>query len=149
MSEDVQKRLDALRKQADKAEAERLKLEKLVQESRKDAVQLIPQLKEEMAGYDTQITELQAKRSAVLEQLKLLGEKMSVKGTLGKRGGGLAEKFNELIRNIGVGNTVKNEEIEEYVGSHSGYVGMTISAAIKAGYIQRTAPGTYEVLSLP
>jgi len=145
----IEKRIAELKKLAEKAETARLELEKAAQEARKEAETIIPKIKEEMAGIDAEITKLQQRKAALMEQLKLLGEKVKVRGAGKAREGGLKSKFHEMLRSVGVGATITNEDIQEYLGSSSGYVGMIIGWEIEAGNIQRIEAGKFKVTGVP
>ena len=147
----IEARIAELKELAGKAEKARLELEKAAQEARKEAETIIPKIKEEAASIDTEIAGLQQRKASLMEQLRLLGEKVKIKGAgkIGAREGGLADKMKEMIRNIGVGGTMTNKDIQEYLGSASGYVGMIISAQIEAGNLQRIGPGEYKVSGVP
>jgi dsDNA-specific endonuclease/ATPase MutS2 len=139
-----------LKKLAEKAEKARLELEKAAAEARKEAETLIPSIKSEMEAIDKQIAELQQRKSALVEQLKLLGEKVRVKGVgVRAREGGMADRFKEFMRQVGVGATVSTKDIQEYLGSASGYVGMIIKAQVEAGNLERVGAGQFKVLAVP
>jgi hypothetical protein len=149
---DIGARLAELKKLAEKAEKARLELEKAAAEARKEAETLIPSIKSEMEAIDRQIAELQQKKSALVEQLKLLGEKVKARGVgVGARAreGGMADRFKEFMRQVGVGSTITTKDIQEYLGSASGYVGMIIKAQVEAGNLERVGAGQFKVLAVP
>lgn len=147
---DVLAKLEKLKKMREEIEKRRLGYEAELQEARKDAETFIPKLKADLAEVDGKITALQQEKSGILEQLKELGEKIKVKGAAGKaREGGMKTKFHEMLRSVGVGATITNEDINEYLGSSSGYVGMIIGWEIEAGNIQRIEAGKYKVTGVP
>ena len=141
----LDEKLAALKAAAAKEEAARIELEKVLQDARKEAETYLPKLREEVAAIDAKITELQQTKSGYLEQMKLLGEKVGKAGKGKPREGGMADKLKELMRGVGVGGTLTKKDIEEHLGSVSGYVGMCIGAQIDAGNLQRTTAGTYKV----
>ena len=146
----IEARIAALKAQAEVAEKERVKLEAMAQEARKDAETIIPKIQAEAAAIDGEIQKLQQRKSALLDQLRLLGLKVKAKGgVVGKREGGLADKMKELMSGVGVGGQITNSNIQEHLGSASGYVGIIIHAQIEAGNLKRTAPGTFEVTGIP
>lgn len=146
---EVEETVAALKEQAERVEAERLKLEKMAQEARKKAEVVIPKIKARVETIDAEIIKLQQERSRLLGQLKLLGLKVKGKGARGARAGGMGDKLKELMRGVGVGATITNRDIQEHLGSSSGYVGMLIKAQLEAGNLERTTPGTYKVTGLP
>jgi uncharacterized coiled-coil DUF342 family protein len=145
----IEKKIAELKRLAEKAENARLELEKAAQEARKEAEIYIPKIKAEMDTIDKEITEAQQKKASLMEQLKLLGEKVKVRGAGKARGGGMREKFHELLRKVGVGATITNEDINDFLGSSSGYVGMIIGWEIEAGNIQRIEAGKFKVTGVP
>jgi len=150
---DLENRLKALREQATRFEKERIALETMASEARKSAAELVPKLNAEIADVDAEIKDLQTKRAGLVEQLKLLGIKVQARaagatGVIGARGTGLSEKMKELMTSVGVGGKITNADIQEALGSASGYVGMIISAEVKEGRLKREAPGQYTVMGL-
>lgn len=145
----IEKRLAELKRLAEEAEKARVKLEEAAQKARKEAETIIPKIQAEVADIDKQITALQQKRAGLLEQLKLLGLKVKGARKGGARAGGVAEKLKELMRSVGVGGVITNADIYEYLGTHSGYVGMVRKAQEEAGNLQRIGPGTYKVTGIP
>ena len=145
---DVLAKLERLKKLREDIEKRRLGYEAELQEARKGAETFIPELKAKLAEVDGKIAALQQEKSGILEQLKELGEKIKVKGVRGKEDKKRA-KFHELLRNAGVGATIINADIQDYLVSSSGYVGMLVAEEIAAHHIQRIAPGTYKVIGVP
>ena len=145
---DVLARLEKLQKMRQDVEARRLKYEADLQEVKKYAGDFIPKLKADLATIDGKITVLQHEKSGILAQLKEFGEKVAVKGKR-VREGGMKTKFHEMLRTVGIGNVITNADIQEYLGSASGYVSMIITAEIDAGNIQRVEPGRYKVAGVP
>ena len=146
---DVLAKLERLKKMREEVEARRLKYEAELQEARKDTESFIPKLKEDLADIDAKITALQQERSGILEQLKEFGEKVGGKGLGKAREGGKRSQFKDMIRAVGVGAVITNDDITETLGSSSGFVGMIVSENIKEGLIQRVEAGKYKVVALP
>jgi hypothetical protein len=61
----------------------------------------------------------------------------------------MADRFKEFMRQVGVGATISTKDIQEYLGSSSGYVGMIVKAQVEAGNLQRLGAGQFKVLATP
>ncbi len=155
MSEDeraTEKDLAELEAQSKKLEKARQDMERMIQEKKAKAAEMIPKIQQKIAGQDKIIQDATAERSRLQGQLKLFGitvKGIGGRGAIGKREGGLAGKMKELVAGVGVGGTITNADIHEHLGSASGYVGMITSDFLEKGYIKKTAPGTFEVTGIP
>ena len=146
---DVLEKMAKLKKMREDIEARRLKYQAEFQEVKKYAEDFIPKLKGDLEAVDAKIAELQKERSGILEQLKEFGEKVGGKGLGKAREGGKRSQFKDMLRAVGVGAVITNDDIEETLGSASGFVGMIVSENIKEGLIQRVEAGKYKVVALP
>lgn len=148
--ERVDKELQDLERELKKFEEARLRMEKTLAEKKTKLAEVIPKLQAKLAEQDKIIVEANAERARIMQQLKLLG--FSVKGAkagVGKREGGKYDKMREMIMGVGIGGSITNAEIQDFLESSSGYVGMIVKDAIDKGWLKRTQPGTYEVIGIP
>jgi len=147
----MERDLAELEAQSKKLEKARQDMEKLIQEKKAKAAEMIPRIQQKIAEQDKIVAEATAERGRLLGQLKLFGitvKGVGAKGALGKREGGKYGIMSELVQGVGVGGTLTNADIQDKLGS-SGYTGMIIADFIEKGYLKRTGPGTYEVTGIP
>ena len=148
----MEKDLAELEAQSKKLEKARQDMEKMIQEKKAKAAEMIPRIQQKMADQDKIIADATAERGRLMGQLKLFGitvKGIGGKGVIGKREGGKYDMMKTLLQSVGVGATLTNADIQEHLGTASGYVGMIIKDYIEKDYLKRTDPGVYEVVGIP
>jgi predicted transcriptional regulator of viral defense system len=60
-----------------------------------------------------------------------------------------SEMLVELLKKTGVGGILTVKQIQEQLGSTSGYIGILINSCIERGFLERIEAGTYRVTNIP